>query len=169
MDPRTWTIRTIKMISGQNSGSTSLQSIFISRLWACQDKTFEWRSIDFFFRLNSAKYDAWCRCETLHIVFWWLQGDELLTSTDHRETWLTFRFYWCWSLTVYLFLDSHSSLQWDWRVTDASLRLRLSENVNMPYKAKKAANAAAPCKALHWPGESKISKMKNIVSPHYKF
>jgi len=24
----------------------------------------------------------------------------------------------------------------------------MSENVNMPYKAKKAANAAAPCKAL---------------------
>ena len=37
----------------------------------------------------------------------------------------------------------------------------------MPYKAKKAANAAAPCKALQW--ESKISKMKNIVSPHHKF
>ena len=43
----------------------------------------------------------------------------------------------------------------------------MSENVNMPYKAKKAANAVAPCKALQW--ESKISKMKNIVSPYHKF
>ena len=29
-----------------------------------------------------------------------------------------------------------------------SLPSLVSENVNMPYKAKKAANAAAPCKAL---------------------
>ena len=43
----------------------------------------------------------------------------------------------------------------------------MSENVNLPYKAKKAANAVAPCKALQW--ESKISKMKNIVSSHHKF
>jgi len=47
------------------------------------------------------------------------------------------------------------------------LGVKLLENVNMSYKAKKAANAAVPCKALQW--ENKISKMKNIVSPHHKF
>jgi len=43
----------------------------------------------------------------------------------------------------------------------------MSENVNLPYKAKKAANAVAPCKALQW--ESKITKVKNNVSPHHNF